>query len=132
MQTIPIQAIPNQEFTVILDNNEWSFIVKYSGIMSVTLTLNGSLIMSSMRVVANEKIIPYEYLERESGNFMFSTANYELPDYTKFGVTQSLIYINAAEMAAIRTPPAYPIKATDFNPIAPLPLRFAPQGYILA
>ncbi len=129
MQTIPIQPIPSQQFNVILDGNTWDFTIQYTGIVVITLKLNGNLIMSGMRVVANSLIIPYEYLESQSGNFTFLTANFQLPDYTQFGLTQSLVYLNAAELAVLRQPPIYPITTDSFNPIAALPLRFAPQNY---
>ncbi len=129
MQLIPLQAIPNQSFTIVLDNNEWSFTIKITnGIMSVSLLLNNNLIIQNVRTVANEKIIPSIY--EESGNFLFLTQNFQLPDYTQFGITQTLVYVNAAELAAFRAAPTLPITAADFNPIAALPLRFAPTGYI--
>lgn len=127
-QQVPIQAIPNQQFTIILDGNTWDFVIKATdGVMSVTLTRNGAMIMQNMRVVANMRIIPSAY--EEAGNFVFVTQNFELPDYTKFNVSQVLLYASAAELATLRAPHAPPITEADFNPIAALPLRFAPQGY---
>jgi hypothetical protein len=60
------------------------------------------------------------------------TQNFQLPFYTSFNVTQSLIYISAAELAALRAPTSPPVTAASFNPIAALPLRFAPAGYVEA
>jgi len=128
MQSISLQAIPNQAFAVVLDNNQWAFTLKATnGVMSVSITLNNVAILDSIRAVANGLIIPYKYLE--SGNFMFLTQNFQLPDYMQFGITQQLIYISAAELAVLRIPTPPPITAADFSPIAPLPLRFKPQGY---
>jgi hypothetical protein len=131
MQTIPIQPIPNQAFSIVLNNNQWDFIIKAcNGIMAVSLTLNNVIIIENIRVVANQIIIPYQYLE--SGNFLFLTQNSELPNYTQFGITQTLIYLTAEELANLRTPIAPPIKADNFNPLGGLPLRFSPQGYYVA
>lgn len=128
MQLVPIQAIPNQEFTIILDNNTWDFVIKSTnGVMSVSLTLNGVVVIENIRSVAGSFIIPSRY--EESGNFVFTTQNFELPDYTKFNITQSLVYVSAAELVTFRQQPTPPITSAYFNPIADLPLRFAPVGY---
>lgn len=128
MQTISLQAVPNQAFTIVLDNNEWSIRLKTAkNITCVSLTRNGIALLENTRALANKLIIPYRYLE--SGNFLFITKNFQLPNYLEFGVTQSLVYVTAAELAEARLPPTLPITADFFNPIAPLPLRFSPQGY---
>lgn len=132
MLQLPIQALPNQEFQCVLDDNTWDFTIRVTnGVMSVSLSLNNTIVLQNSRAVAGYFIIPYEY--EESGNFFFVTANQQLPDYTLFGISQSLIYVSAAELETIRATPASPIITTSFfDPIASLPLRFAPQGYKLA
>ncbi|WP_143392881.1 hypothetical protein [Fimbriiglobus ruber] len=129
MMQVPLQAVPNQTLTVILDNNTWAVTLKtVEDTTVVSLTLNNTDLLDSARAVAGALIIPSQY--EESGNFLFLSSNNQLPYYTQFGVTQSLVYVSAAELAVFRTPPAPPITAADFNPIAALPLRFAPQGYL--
>lgn len=131
MQTIALQAIPNQEFSIILDNNNWNFNIRAANsVVAVTLSLNNNIVIQNTRAVANERIIPSIY--EEAGNFLFLTQNFQLPIYTQFGITQTLVYISAAELAILRVPPTPPITAADFNPIAALPLRFQPAGYVLA
>lgn len=132
MLNLPISALPNQEFQVVLDQNSWDISIKATnGIMAVSLTLNNNIVIQGARAVAGALIIQSQYLE--SGNFFFITQNYELPDYTQFGITQSLIYVSAQELAAYRATPSSPIiTAAYFNPIASLPLRFAPQNYTIA
>lgn len=128
MNLVPLQAIPNQSFTIILDNNTWDFTIKTTkDVMSISLNLNGDGVIENARAVAGSLIIPARY--QESGNFLFVTQNYELPYYTKFNVTQSLVYVTADELASYREQPTPPITASYFNPIADLPQRFAPQGY---
>ena len=127
-QQIPIQSVPNQDFSVVLDGNLWDVTVKATnGVMSVSLTLNGVAVIDNLRAAANMRLIPSQY--EEAGNFAFLTANYQLPNYEQFNLTQRLLYFSAAELAALRTPPSPPIAAAFFNPIAAVPLRFAPQGY---
>lgn len=131
MQSIPIQAIPAQSFSITLDNNNWDISIKTTDdCTSVSLALNGVDILDNVRAVANTKIIPYEYLE--AGNFAFVSKLQDLPFYEQFGITQTLVYISDDDLAVIRTSPAPIITADSFDPIAPLPLRFAPQGYTLA
>lgn len=130
-QSVPIQAIPNQSFSVTLDGNLFDIAIRETnGIMSVSMSINGVDTLDNMRAVAGSPVIPYRY--QEAGNFMFLTANYDLPDYTQFNTTQSLVYFTAAELDIFRVPPTLPIKETDFNPIGELPLRFSPQGYVSA
>lgn len=128
MQLLPLQAIPNQAFSIVLDNNQWLFVIKTTnGVMSVSLGLNNDVVLDNARAVANGLIIPSRY--QESGNFIFVTQNFQLPYYTEFGTTQALIYVTAAELETFRAPVGLPITASDFSPLGALPLRFAPQGY---
>lgn len=132
MQNIPTQTIPNQEFSIVLDDNQWDITLKTTnGAVAVTLALNQVTVIENLRAVANTRIIPSEY--EEAGNFAITTLNQAVPDYTQFGVTQNLIYISEAELEALRTPSSSPIiTASDFDPLGALPLRFAPAGYVLA
>lgn len=131
MQQIPLQAIPNQKFNLLIDGNQWVIELKTTnGCTSASITLNGVVVVENARAAAAAKIIPAKY--QENGNFVFVTQNSELPDYTQFGVTQRLIYFSAAELTLLREKPEPPITTNYFNPIAALPLRFSPQGYILA
>lgn len=131
MNQIPIQAIPNQSFTINLDNALYDISIKYTnGCMSVSISRDNSALIENLRAVAGQLIIPCKY--QEAGNFLFTTLNQQLPDYTQFNVTQQLIYLSADELAAIRTPTPSQITDDFFNPIAAFPLRYKPQGYVLA
>lgn len=128
MMQIPLQSAPNQSFSLILDGNNWNFLLKtVEDVTVISLTLNSTDLIDSARAAAGSLIIPSRY--EESGNFFFTTANFQLPFYTFFNTSQSLIYVSAAELTAFRTPTAPPIPEAAFNPIAALPLRFSPQGY---
>jgi hypothetical protein len=130
-KTIPIAAVPNQEFTVILDNNNWDVTLRQTnGVMSVSLILNGNQVIENVRAVAGMRLIPSQY--EEAGNFVFITANFQMPDYILFNVSQSLLYASAAELAVVRTPTPSRITTAYFSPIAALPLRFSPAGYMQA
>ena len=131
MRSVQIEAVPNQSFSFSVDNNQWQITLKsLAGIVAASLQLNGTGVIDNARCVANGLIIPYRYLE--NGNFFFSTANQELPDYTKFNISQSLIYLSPSDLLAIHAP--FPSRWTqaNFNQLGGLPLRFKPQGYTLA
>lgn len=101
MRTIPLAAIANQELSVRLDNERLVLRLKEAtGVMVADLDRDGVRVLSGVRVLAGEPIIPYRYLE--SGNFMLLTINEELPDWRLFEVTQSLVYLTAAEVDALR------------------------------
>ena len=131
MQIVPLSAIPNQELSVVLDNNQWDISVKLvNGAIAVSLTMNGVDIVDSARAVAGMRII--QSLYQQNGNFAIISTNQTVPDYTQFGTTQFLVYTTIAELATNQSPPDTEVPAAYFDPIAPLPLRFAPQNYRLA
>lgn len=136
-QGVPIQAIPAQQFQITLDNNVFDITLKEAdGIMAMSVQINGVDTIDNLICAAAAPIIPARYLE--TGNFMFLTANAQLPYYEQFGVTQSLVYFTASELAAFRVPaattsPGIPtVNANSFNAAGELPLRFSPQGYMAA
>lgn len=129
MMTIPLSQLPNQALSILLNGNQWNILLKTVDEVTVcSLTLNGVDILDSALCVSGSFIIPCQY--QEAGNFFFVTQAFELPIWTQFTLSQTLIYISAAELAALRVPYTFPITAADFNPISALPLRFSPQGYI--
>lgn len=131
MENIPLQAIPNQQMTIVLDENRWDLTIKTTGdTLSCTVMRNSALILSNARIVAGMRIIPSIY--QEYGNFALVTLNEELPQYERLGISQFLIYQSQAELAAIRVAAPSLITEAFFNPLGALPLRFAPRGYVLA
>lgn len=102
MKNISLQAIPNQSLSIRLDNNIYDIVIKEAnGIMGVSITRDNILLNANIRAVSGSPIIPYKYQYIKYGNFVFLTNNEEYPYYTQFGITQSLIYINAQELEAI-------------------------------
>lgn len=100
MDVIPLTAEANQEFTVRLSDHRFTLRIKEAnGVMVADVTIDDVLRLSGTRVLAGEPIIPYEYLAE--GNFIIITDGDALPDYTQFGVTQTLVYLSAAEIAAL-------------------------------
>lgn len=98
---INIDAIPNQSFTVRLDDSLYAITLKATnGVMAADIARDNVQLLTGHRVVAGTALLPYKFQER--GNFVITTIDEELPDYTKFGVSQFLDYLSVEEMAAIR------------------------------
>lgn len=104
MELIPLEPIPNQTLTVAQDSHAYELTVRtlQDGICIASVARDGITIIESARCVPNYFLMRYRYLEGDSGNFVWSTPDDEYPDYTKFGVTHFLYFINAAELQAIR------------------------------
>lgn len=101
MIEISLAAVPNQSFSVRLDDNLYDITIKETnGCMSATVARNNTIILSNTRLVAGFPVIPYLYLE--SGNFVVDTLDDDLPDWTKFGISQTLLYVSQAELSTIR------------------------------
>lgn len=99
MRIIPLSAIPNQEFSVRLDDTRLVLRIKEArGVMVADVQRDDLVLVSATRVLAGELIIPYTYLQQ--GNFLILTVDDELPDWRQFGVTQTLVYLTEEEMAA--------------------------------
>lgn len=101
MIEIPLQQIPNQKFTMQLDDSLYEITIKLTvNVMSVSIVRQNEQIVSNTRAEALAPIIPYLYLEH--GNFIFFTIDDEYPNYELFGVTQFLFYFSAEELEVIR------------------------------
>lgn len=99
---INIQPAPVQNLSATLDDIRYELTIRSTGTaMVVDITREGVLILQSIRAVAGTPLMPYQYLE--SGNFIFTTAEGDIPFYTKFGVTQSLIFATAEELEGLRS-----------------------------
>lgn len=101
---IPLQAVPNQSFSLVLDEQQYELRFKEIGnaAMAVSVSLNGAVLLSNAHFCADAPLISYEYLEGSGGNFFFVSDNREIPYYTFFDVTQKLYYLTEAEMADVR------------------------------
>lgn len=100
---LALQAVPNQSFSALLDDQEYELVFKEIGdAMAVSVSLNGTVLVSNVRFYADDPLIAYEYLEGDGGNFLFTSEDDEIPYYTLFDVTQKLYYLSAAEVADAR------------------------------
>lgn len=103
MISIPLESIPNQSFSIQLDNAVYDFRIKFViNFMVVDLARDNVQILTGIRLLAGEPVIPFRYLEGSQGNFALLTANGDYPNYTQFGITQFLVYLSQAELEAVR------------------------------
>lgn len=106
MRIIPLSTVPNQEFSVRLDDRRWVLRIKEANnVMVADISRDSVTLLSATRVLAGELIIPYRYLQ--TGNFLLMTLADDLPDWRQFNSTQVLVYLTAEEVAA-----AVPVGAT--------------------
>ena len=107
MRLIPIDATPNQSFSVRLNGSRYVLALRtVTGCMVADLDRDGVQVLRGVRLVAGEPVIPYAYLE--DGNFMLTTVGDALPDWRQFGATQLLYYLTPDEIAALKAAPAAP------------------------
>jgi len=101
MITLVLEQTPNQ--TLHFSNNGVRYdatIKDINGIMSVDMSINLVPVITGHRIGAGIPFLPYKYIE--DGNFMIVTENDELPYWDKFGDTQTLFFVSADEIEAIR------------------------------
>ncbi len=100
MNNLPLSATPNQSFSARLDSSVYDIAIKtVGGTACIDVTRDGVSVLKGQRLTPGVPVFAYDYLQ--TGNFLFTTLNDELPDYTKFGVSQMLYYITADEVAAL-------------------------------
>lgn len=99
MRVIPLEAVPNQAFTVRVDDQAFGLRIKEAnGVMVADVSVGGVEILSAVRLCAGTPIIPYAYLAG-AGNFVLLTDGGDLPAYAQFGITQTLVYAAPDEIA---------------------------------
>lgn len=125
MRIVPLASVANQSFTVTIDGVRWIVAVKSTrGVMCVDMSRAGIEILTGIRALAGEPIIPYAYLQ--TGNFIFLTLDDALPDWRQFGVTQFLVYLSAIEIADID-----PVTVGSFAPVSGSEFLTTDDGFYL-
>jgi|ERR1700728_2796547 len=105
MRIIPLQTLPNQNFSLQIDDNTYDLrLHDCGGITAVSIDFNNTPVLSGARAVSGFPIIPYAYLEATIGNFMFINAQTDLgeyPDWPRFNADQILLYATPQEIEGI-------------------------------
>jgi len=102
MKSITLQAIPNQEIIVTLDDARYNIKLKSaSGFMTYGIERGGIVIIENgTRIVSGLPLFPYRYME--SGNFILDAPDGSEADYNQFEVTQFLRYASQEEIESVR------------------------------
>jgi hypothetical protein len=101
MIEIDVQQIPNQEFIREVDGTRYNIRLRtFQGITLVDIKEDDEVLKYGVRACPNKPIIPYDYLTK-GGNFAFICLNGDYPYYTKFGITQQLVYLTDDELKEI-------------------------------
>jgi len=104
MQTIDLQAIPNQKFQATLDGVAYNITIRSTAdIALMDVIANGVVVATSLPCLVGQPVMPYRYLEGLGGNFVWTTASGNNPQYANFGASDILLYASAAELADART-----------------------------
>jgi len=95
MNKIPLSTLPNQELAFNLDGAYWRLhIYQAVSLMYVDISRNGEKLIDGVRCFGGVGLLPYKHLYLPNfGNFIFDSD----ADYTNFGNTCQLYYLNLAE-----------------------------------
>lgn len=101
MLEIPLQPVPNQTFSIQLDNNTHDITIRacktgQAQIMVFDIAINNVMVVQGQRAITDFPIIPYVY--KYNGNFILITEDDDLPDWSKFQISQYLIYASNDEI----------------------------------
>ena len=98
MRDVNLLAVPNQTFSVTINGVLWELSIKVArGTMLADVKRDGVDLVLGQRIVAEFPILPYRHLSH-SGNFAILTRDGDLPWWEEFGRSQSLMYLDPAEV----------------------------------
>ena len=99
--TLELASVPNQSLESTIEGIRYSITLKAcDDFMAATVLRDGETIVSGLRCCAGSLMIPYDFQYDGEGNFLILTDDGEIPYYDKFGVSQFLVYVTAAEIGA--------------------------------
>lgn len=97
MQIIPVDIIPNQSLSAVLDDRLYDLrFVSLANGLAVDISRDNVPLVTASRVLPGEFLLPYDYLA--DGNFLMLTDNDEIPTWETPG---TLVFISAAELDVI-------------------------------
>lgn len=97
MYRVPLSTLPNQRVAFNVDGAYWQLKV-YQAVdtMFADIRRNGVMIIQGVRCQPGQGLMPYRYMSAPNfGNFVFDG----IVDWTEFGISCSLLYLDALEFA---------------------------------
>lgn len=102
MLTFDLSQLADQTFTTQVDDDRYTVrIFSIPGTMACDVSRNEIQIVTGQRITNACGLIPFLATEGLHGNFILLTKNNELPNYNKFGITQTLVYMSLEEIKDI-------------------------------
>lgn len=102
MELVSIDAIPSQQFTVTLGGNNYGIkLYSIDGHMSYDLSIDGVEIVTGFKMVNDVPLLAYRHQEI-NGNLLLQIPVDEIPDYTRFSISQFLFYLTESEINEYR------------------------------
>lgn len=102
MRLIPLQATANQQLSFTQDGNRWVVTIKQAVTsMIADVSINEAVIISGVRIMGDDFVLPYPYIGIEQGNLMLTVEQDALPDWQQFTATQRLYYWTPDEMRGL-------------------------------
>ena len=102
MRLIPLQATANQQLSFTQDGNRWVVTIKQAVTSMVAdVSINEVVIISGVRIMGDDFVLPYPYIGIEQGNLMLTVEQDALPDWQQFSATQRLYYWTPDEMRGL-------------------------------
>lgn len=100
MLRIPLTKVPNQKISFNAGGSYWQLSI-YSLInnMGCDVSRNGNVLFTGQRLFGGFPVIPYEYMWKGNGNFIFDGD----VDWENFGGSLNLYYLSDEEMAAYQS-----------------------------
>lgn len=97
-------TLSNQMFTTKINNVEMEVVIRTGGsndnpITFFALIINDEYLCPFVPVFANQKVLPYSYMESVvGGNFFFITENGNYPYFENFNGTCKLVFLTSDEL----------------------------------
>lgn len=100
MVKIDLDKIPNQMFTILLENTMYRVQLRtIQGLTYMSVWANDEPLFYSQLCSPNIFVNPYNYVS-VGGKFLFKCLDGQYPNYQSFGNTQELLFYTAEEVNA--------------------------------
>lgn len=99
MYLIELDQIPNQTFSVMLDNINYRVALRtIQGLTYISVWANGDILFYNQLCTPNAFVNPFKYVGM-GGKFYFKSTTGDYPNYKDFGINQTLYYLTKEEVA---------------------------------
>lgn len=102
MIDVSLQQLPNQEFSIALENSRYVIrVIQTNTMAAITITKDDVVLIENQRLLPNDFILRDNLVDADSGNFFMLVQDESIPNYQAFGVTQFLTYIDSDELVTL-------------------------------